>query len=144
MISVQEADFDVAEEYQSLLQPGEAGAVVCFVGTVRDFSPNTHEAFYLEHYPEMTQAVLHKIVQQASERWSVAKCRVIHRVGQLLVADQIVFVGASSKHRKDAFAACEFIIDLLKTEAPFWKKEGERWVDANDADQHRADRWLNE
>lgn len=142
MIRVQQADFDVAGEYRNLQQHGLAGAVVTFSGLVRDFAGDTSESFFLQHYPGMTESVLNKIVSQAQSRWPLLAVTVIHRVGHLRAGDQIVFVGVSSAHRKAAFAACEYIIDLLKTEAPFWKKEGRQWVDAKQSDQAAADRWL--
>lgn len=143
MIRVQEQDFDAAEEYRLLVSPGNTGAIVSFVGLVREFS-KASQSFYLQHYPGMTEKVLEKIVNEALSRWRLHSSTIIHRVGQLSPADQIVFVGASSAHREDAFAACEYMIDVLKTEAPFWKKEGDNWVEAKGQDQSRADRWLTE
>lgn len=139
-VSVQEKDFDVASEYQHLLVPNKTGAIVTFVGRVRDFSSN--EPMVIQHYPGMTEHVLQHIVNEANNRWPMLACKVIHRVGALQVDDQIVFVGVSSAHRKDAFAANEYIIDILKTEAPFWKKEGATWVEAKNSDQKTADAWL--
>ncbi len=146
MISVQEADFSVAEEYEHLAQDTSAGAVVTFIGKVRDFNQGDDvTGLSLEHYPGMTEKSLEKIVEQANERWPLIATRVIHRVGDLELGDQIVFVGVSSAHRGAAFQACEFIMDYLKTQAPFWKKErtaeATRWVDARDTDTSAADRW---
>lgn len=142
-VAVQEADFDVGVEIATLSANDDgAGAVASFVGLVRggDITDMT-----LEHYPGMTEQALEEIVAQARERWQCRNVRVIHRVGRLLPGDRIVFVGVSSAHRHDAFAACEFIMDYLKTQAPFWKKEktaaGGRWVDARESDDRAADRW---
>jgi len=142
-VSVQEADFDVGAEIAALSAGDDgAGAVASFVGLVRggEISEMT-----LEHYPGMTELALEGIVAQARERWQCRSVRVIHRIGKLLPGDRIVFVGVSSSHRHDAFAACEFIMDYLKTQAPFWKKEetfaGSRWVDARESDDLAADRW---
>ena len=146
MISVQEHDFDVADEYQQLRRPNITGAIVTFVGCVRDFGaqanseqPNVME---IQHYPGMTESVLEKVEAQAHARWPIIASKIIHRVGKLKIDEQIVFVGVSTAHRKHAFLACEYIIDILKTEAPFWKKEGEHWVDAKDSDTNAADKWL--
>ena len=141
MISVQESDFNVAHEYEVLSSGDNTGAIVTFVGRVRDFGEGS---FLLQHYPGMTERVLSKIEQQARSKWQINACRVIHRVGQLSVNDQIVFVGVSSAHRHEAFDACHFIIDILKTQAPFWKKEGETWVDAKSSDDTAADKWLRD
>lgn len=147
MIRVQYEDFDVASEYQKLTSNNnQDGAVVFFTGLVRDFNQgNQVKGLSLEHYPGMTEKALEEIVLQANQKWSLGKTAVIHRVGELELGDQIVFVGVSSKHREDAFAACQFIMDFLKTSAPFWKKErtqtGERWVAAEDKDQQAKKRW---
>ncbi|MDV5170477.1 molybdopterin synthase catalytic subunit MoaE [Photobacterium rosenbergii] len=146
MISVQFEDFSVAEEYAQLSQGADAGAVVTFVGKVRDFNQgDAVTGLSLEHYPGMTEKSLEEIVVQARERWPLLKTRVIHRVGDLALGDQIVFVGVTSAHRGAAFEACEFIMDYLKTRAPFWKKEQtpdeSRWVDARETDTSAADRW---
>ncbi len=143
-ISIQTADFTLGDEYNALAVGAEAGAVVTFVGRVRDFAPNTDtntSSFWLEHYAGMTENVLTQIVEQARERWPILGVRIIHRIGQLAAADQIVFVGVSAKHRQAAFASCEFIMDYLKTEAPFWKREGSHWVDAKDTDKQAIKRW---
>jgi molybdopterin synthase catalytic subunit len=142
-ISVQPADFDVGAEIAALSSgDADAGAVASFVGLVRG---GDVADMSLEHYPGMTESALAEIVAAAKARWVVRRARVIHRVGRLLPGDRIVFVGVSSAHRGDAFAASEFIMDYLKTRAPFWKKEttaaGGRWVDARESDDHAADRW---
>lgn len=143
MILVQTEDFDVATEYQKLVQANITGAVVTFSGLVRDFGGGAEKSnFLLQHYPGMTEKVLQKIEDEAHQKWDLIQSTIIHRVGKLSPSEQIVFVGVSSAHRKDAFAACEFMIDILKTEAPFWKKEGDAWVDAKTDDQARAERWL--
>lgn len=146
-VSVQEQDFDVGSELAALhAGRHDIGAVASFVGLVRgqnDGSPVS--AMTLEHYPGMTEKALEEIIVEASARWSVLAARVIHRYGRLELGEQIVFVGVASAHRGDAFAACEFIMDFLKTRAPFWKKEdtpdGARWVDARDSDDSAAARW---
>ena len=141
MIKVQQGDFNISDEYQALLTKNDCGAVVTFVGRVRDFG-GEGIPFLLQHYPGMTESVLVSIEEEAQRRWPLLASTIIHRVGELSVDDQIVFVGVSSAHRKAAFQACEFMIDVLKTQAPFWKKEGAHWVDAKDTDQQAADIWL--
>jgi molybdopterin synthase catalytic subunit len=143
-ISVQQADFDAGAEIAALSAGDDgAGAVASFVGLVRH--DGQVAAMTLEHYPGMTEAALADIVAQARLRWQLRQVRVIHRVGRLLPGENIVFVGVASSHRGDAFAACEFIMDYLKTRAPFWKKEetpdGGRWVDARESDDRAAERW---
>lgn len=147
-ISVQQADFDVAQHYTHLtaIQPGGTGAVVLFSGLVRDLQDAKIAAMELEYYPGMTEASLQKIVLQAREKWPLIGVRLVHRFGKLLRHDQIVLVGVAAGHRKDAFAACEFIMDYLKQDAPFWKAEitndGEKhWVDAKQSDQQANKRW---
>ncbi len=149
-VSVQEADFDVGAETQALSAGRlDVGAVATFVGLVRadKLSGEGSEvsAMTLEHYPGMTEKSLEAIVTEAQARWRLQGVRVIHRFGRLVPGDRIVFVGVASAHRGDAFAACEFVMDYLKTRAPFWKKEdtpeGGRWVDARDADDSAAARW---
>ncbi len=142
MIRVQQQDFSVEHERLLLLRPGDSGACVTFVGHVRRFSDNPQATFLLQHYPGMTEKVLQKIEQQAQSRWKLDNTCIIHRVGELKVGEQIVFVGVSSPHRAEAFAACEFMIDILKTEAPFWKKEGDQWVEARDSDNKAAEKWM--
>ncbi|MCY0386342.1 molybdopterin synthase catalytic subunit MoaE [Robbsia sp. Bb-Pol-6] len=146
-IRVQEADFDFGAEIAALRigQP-RVGAVVGFVGAVRDLNDGAAvDSLELEHYPGMTERALEQIVERARARWALAGVTVIHRVGPLAPTDQIVMVAAASAHRGDAFAACEFIMDYLKTEAPFWKKEGvgetRRWVDARVSDAQARARW---
>jgi molybdopterin synthase catalytic subunit len=146
-VRVQTEDFDVAREV-ALLRGSDArvGAVATFIGIVRDENQaTTVRTLTLEHYPGMTEKALADIVDQARRRWSIYDAVVIHRVGELAPTDQIVLVAVSSAHRGDAFAACEFIIDYLKTQAPFWKKEltpdGERWVEARASDDEAAARW---
>ena len=138
-ISVQREDFDLGAEVKAISANPQIGAVASFVGLVRDV-PMT-----LEHYPGMTERAIEKIVEQAKTRWQVMDCTVIHRHGALRPNDQIVLVAVASGHRGDAFAACEFIMDYLKTQAPFWKKErgagGPRWVEARAADDLAAERW---
>jgi molybdopterin synthase catalytic subunit len=138
-ISVQREDFDAGVEMRRLHGSGKVGAVASFVGLVRDV-PMT-----LEHYAGMTEREIGKIVEEARGRWQVMDATVIHRFGALQPTDQIVLVAVASAHRGDAFAACEFIMDYLKTRAPFWKKEhrpeGERWVEARASDDEAAGRW---
>jgi molybdopterin synthase catalytic subunit len=143
-ISVQETDFDAGAEIAALSSGDDgAGAVANFVGLVR--RDGEVLAMTLEHYPGMTEQALAEIVATARGRWQLRGVRVIHRVGRLLPGERIVFVGVASSHRGDAFAACEFIMDYLKTRAPFWKKEetpaGGRWVDARETDELAAARW---
>ncbi len=148
-VLVQEADFDIGELQRELLRGSpQTGASAVFVGSVRggeegETDPVT--AMQLEHYPGMTQRSIGDIINEARGRWSLHRVKVIHRVGRLLPGDQIVYVGVSSSHRADAFDACEFIMDYLKTRAPFWKKEfttnGERWVEARHSDTSAAQRW---
>jgi len=149
-VSVQEADFDAGAEIAALSAGREdVGAVASFVGLVRADKSSGDvgavRAMTLEHYPGMTEKALEAIVAEARERWDILGARVIHRVGRLLPGDRIVLVAVASSHRGDAFAACEFIMDYLKTRAPFWKKEdtpqGGRWVDARDSDDSAAGRW---
>ncbi len=146
-VSVQQRDFDVSAEIALLRKKSaQIGAVASFVGIVRDINDSqTVSVLELEHYPGMTEKSIADIITMAADRWQLIGARVIHRVGKLLPTDQIVLVAVSSMHRGDAFAACEFIMDYLKTRAPFWKKEqtseGARWVDARSADQTAADRW---
>ncbi|BDY06905.1 molybdopterin synthase catalytic subunit MoaE [Ferrimonas sp. YFM] len=149
MNRVQTEDFNVGEEYAKLADNPACGAVVTFVGKVRDFGDNQGVTrMVLEHYPGMTEAVLTQIEQEARERWPLDQVTIIHRVGPLELTDQIVFIGVSSAHRKAAFAASEYLIDFLKTRAPFWKKEvteaKAHWVDAKDSDQQAAEMWREE
>jgi len=146
-VRVQNGDFDLGHEV-ARLRAGDAriGAVVSFVGTVRDLNDGAKVSeMELEHYPGMTEKSLEEIAVRASERWPLYGTLVIHRVGPLAPLDQIVLVACSAAHRGDAFAACEFIMDYLKTEAPFWKKEqtpdGARWVDARVSDDTAKAKW---
>ncbi len=139
-VSVQREDFDLTIEVDSIRKNNSRiGAVASFIGQVRDVSMT------LEHYPGMTEKALEKIVAEAGTRWQVMDCTVIHRYGELKPGDRIVLVAVASAHRGDAFAACEFIMDYLKTRAPFWKKEhgpqGARWVEARSSDDEAAERW---
>ena len=146
-VRVQPGDFDLTTEIDALrCQDPRVGAVVSFVGTVRDMNEGASVAeMELEHYPGMTEQSIEAIVARACERWPLYGARVVHRVGPLLPLEQIVLVACSAAHRGEAFAACEFIIDYLKTEAPFWKKEqtpdGARWVDARATDDAALDNW---
>ena len=147
MISIQVEDFNPGHEYECLEGNKSSGAIVTFTGTVRDMNLGDEVGgLFLEHYPGMTEKALQEIIDEAMERWELQVVRVIHRIGQMHPGDRIVFVGVASAHRKEAFAACEFIMDYLKTRAPFWKKEttpeGDRWVDERESDQEAADRWL--
>ena len=146
-ISVQLEDFDAGREMAAVRAGNpKVGGVASFIGVVRDVNDGAGVAtMTLEHYPGMTEKALKGIVEEAQSRWEVIDCTVIHRYGKLAPTDQIVLVVVASAHRGDAFAACEFIMDYLKTQAPFWKKEetpgGERWVEAKDADDKALDRW---
>ncbi len=146
-VKVQEADFDVGAELTAL-RAGDArvGALASFLGLVRDMNDGSSVSeMTLEHYPGMTEKALEEIVVEARGRWDIYDALVIHRVGPLKPCDQIVLVAVTSAHRGEAFAACEFIMDYLKTRAPFWKKEatpdGGRWVDARETDDSAAARW---
>lgn len=145
-VVVQEDDFSLAEETDRISVDDQDGAVVTFVGKVRGNSDGSKlKAMFLEHYPGMTEKSIIHIAQQASQKWSLGKISVIHRVGELAPNEQIVFVGVSSPHRQAAFSACEYIMDYLKIEAPFWKKElfeeSENWVAAKESDQVKARSW---
>ena len=146
-VRVQEADFDLGAELLALrAADARVGALASFLGLVRDMNDGASVAeMTLEHYPGMTEKALEAIVAEAKGRWDIYDALVIHRVGPLKPCDQIVLVAVTSAHRGEAFAACEFIMDYLKTRAPFWKREatpeGARWVDARDADDSAAERW---
>jgi molybdopterin synthase catalytic subunit len=146
-VRVQEQDFDVSAELALMRKDNpKIGAIASFVGVVRDINEGDSVAtMTLEHYPGMTEKAITEIIDQARGRWEVLDALVIHRVGTLKPTDQIVLVIVASTHRGDAFAACEFIMDYLKTRAPFWKKEitpkGARWVDARVVDDKAAERW---
>ena len=146
-IAIQTDDFDVSSEL-ALLRSGrpDVGAVVSFVGTVREMSAvGTVAQMTLEHYPGMTEAALADIVQRALSRWDIMDAVIIHRIGELSACDQIVLVAVAGRHRHAAFEACEFMMDFLKTQAPFWKKEagtaGAHWVDARHEDEAALQRW---
>ncbi len=146
-IRVQVAAFQPGAELEALHAANAGiGAVVGFVGYVRDYNDgNVVAAMTLEHYPGMTEKALAGIVEQAKERWPLLGVEIVHRVGHLQPGEPIVFVGTASSHRQAAFDACNFIMDYLKTRAPFWKREdtpdGARWVDGRDSDQAAAQRW---
>jgi len=146
-IRVQQAPFEPAAEQDDLRRAApRVGALVAFVGLMRDINQDESvRAMILEHYPGMTERALEDIAVQAAGRWTVDAIRIIHRVGRLLPEEPIVLVAVTSRHRTDAFRACEYIIDCLKTEAPFWKKEetqrGERWVESRTSDEDAAARW---
>lgn len=147
-VRVQSDDFDVAAEYQALRTrcAGSVGAIVSFIGLVRD----RHEGdevtlLHLEHYPGMTERSIEDIIAQAAQRWPLDDVVVIHRIGALAAAEQIVFVQVAGRHRDSAFAAAEFVMDYLKTDAVFWKREdkagGSRWIESTQADQRRRNSW---
>lgn len=146
-VRIQTEDFDAGGEMAAMRKGNPAiGAIASFIGLVRDVNEgDAVSEMTLEHYPGMTEKSIEEIVGQARARWSVIDARVVHRVGLLRPTDQIVLVIVASAHRGDAFAACEFIMDYLKTRAPFWKKErtaeGPRWVDARATDDLAAERW---
>ena len=146
-VSVQTEDFDAGLEISRLRNARkDTGAVVSFIGLVRDLNEGDQVSqLTLEHYPGMTEKALEAIVSQAQSRWAIFDAIVIHRVGTLQATEQIVLVAVSSAHRSEAFKACEFIMDYLKTEAPFWKKErmqsGELWLDAKNSDDEARERW---
>jgi molybdopterin synthase catalytic subunit len=147
MIRIQEVDFDLSAEIANLRKGDrQVGAVISFLGTVRDMNAGSEvHSMTLEYYPGMTEKALEAIVAQAKARWDIRNTLIIHRVGPLKPEDQIVLVAVTSAHRAEAFAACEFMMDYLKTAAPFWKKEetadGGRWVDARVADDAAMARW---
>lgn len=144
-VLVQHEDFSVADEYAQLSRDSRCGAVVTFSGLVRELQDNTLISMTLEHYPGMTEQALLAIAEQAQQRWQLGVVRIIHRIGTLTPNEQIVFVGVASAHRAAAFDAAQFIMDYLKTQAPFWKKEhssqGEHWVAAKATDQQATRRW---
>jgi molybdopterin synthase catalytic subunit len=151
-VHVQTEDFNVGEELEHLRRDASGawdtrvGAVASFIGTVRDMNEGSSvSGLTLEHYPGMTESSIEAIIDQAESRWPLYSVRVLHRVGPMLPADQIVFVGVSSAHREAALEACAFIMDYLKTQAPFWKKEstpdGHRWVDARASDEQALQKW---
>lgn len=146
-IKIQNKDFDVSKETQKLHER-ESGAIVNFIGLVRDHTEHNDEqiiSMTLEHYPGMTESEIDKIVQKSIKKWELTGITVIHRVGKLFVSDQIVFVGVASKHRQNAFDACNFIMDWLKTKAPFWKieesKSEKKWVEYRQSDEDAIYKW---
>lgn len=152
MISVQQEDFDIATEYESLrARAGDPGAIVTFSGLVREIYDTTASAndvvsgLFLEHYPGMTERCLEDIAKQAGQRWPLMATRVIHRVGELGPKEQIVFVGTASAHRHAAFEAAMFIMDYLKSYAPFWKKQrsedGTQWIASRESDAQAIKKW---
>jgi molybdopterin synthase catalytic subunit len=146
-IRVQSEAFDLGSEVDAMRAGRtDIGAIASFVGLARDLNEGSGvAALTLEHYPGMTEKALAALVEEANSRWALLDVTVIHRVGRLLPGDPIVLVAVASSHRGEAFAACEFIMDFLKTQAPFWKKEetpdGERWVEARASDDAAAERW---
>jgi molybdopterin synthase catalytic subunit len=146
-VRIQTGDFDAGAEIAALRRGNpKVGAVASFIGVCRDANDgDSVSKMTLEHYPGMTEKALEKIVDEAKQRWKVMDVLVVHRVGELKPADQIVLVVVTGAHRGEAFAACEFIMDYLKTRAPFWKKEqtpqGTRWVEARSSDDDAAQRW---
>jgi molybdopterin synthase catalytic subunit len=146
-VRVQAGDFDVGAEIAGLRRDNpKVGAVASFVGVVRDLNDGDSVGrMTLEHYPGMTEKAIEAVVAEARSRWDIIDVTVVHRVGELKPTDQIVLVVVASGHRGEAFAACEFIMDYLKTRAPFWKKEdtpqGSRWVEARASDDDAAERW---
>ena len=148
-IRIQHEDFDAGAEISRMrLGRPDTGAVASFIGQVRDLNDGSNvSSMTLEHYPGMTEKALETIVEQAKQRWDIFDALVIHRVGTLQPTEQIVLVVVSGAHRGEAFAACEFIMDYLKTEAPFWKKEqtaeGERWVESRNSDDQARARWTD-
>lgn len=146
IVKVQKENFSVAELYEWLSDMDDCGAVVQFIGKVRNKNLGDNvTALELEHYPVMTDKALNEIVDEASQRWELQKVAVVHRVGRMEIGEEIVFVGTTSPHRQDAYLANEFIMDYLKTRAPFWKKEhidsGERWVEERVSDKQAAEKW---
>jgi len=146
-VRIQTEDFDLGRELERM-RAGNAkiGAVASFVGLVRDVNESTEvRTMTLEHYPGMTEKALAQIIDEARARWDIYDVLIIHRVGELKPGDQIVLAAVAGAHRGEAFAACEFIMDYLKTRAPFWKKEqtpaGDRWVEARASDEEKASRW---
>ncbi len=156
MITVQQNAFDLALEYKALKErAGDAGAIVTFTGLVRELydakastDADTIHTLTLEHYPGMTEKCLQEIADEANTRWELLATRIIHRVGTLHPGEEIVFVGTASSHRLDAFQAAEFLMDYLKSRAPFWKKQetagGSHWVEARESDSSALDRWQSD
>ena len=153
-VVIQEQDFDVAEEYQDIVdQASSAGAVVFFVGLVRDYYSKQEVTakvrhIELQHYPEMTESLIAEIIEQAKQRYEIEAARVVHRVGRLTAGEQIVLVACASRHRDKAFEASQFIMDYLKTQATLWKREvgdkGEQWLGVKDKDKQALERWRSD
>ncbi|EQA09165.1 molybdopterin synthase catalytic subunit MoaE [Glaesserella parasuis] len=146
LIQVQQDPFDQNAIYKWLSEQHSVGATTLFVGKVREMNlGDSVSGLYLEHYPAMTEKALREIVDEAKSRWELQRVAVIHRIGQLYTGDEIVLVGVSSAHRGNAYHANEFIMDYLKTKAPFWKREttdhGDRWIERRESDQQAADKW---
>ncbi|MDG6286864.1 molybdopterin synthase catalytic subunit MoaE [Glaesserella parasuis] len=146
LIQVQQDPFDQNAIYKWLSEQHSVGATTLFVGKVREMNlGDSVSGLYLEHYPAMTEKALREIVDEAKSRWELQRVAVIHRIGQLYTGDEIVLVGVSSAHRGNAYHANEFIMDYLKTKAPFWKREttdhGDRWIERRESDQEAADKW---
>lgn len=146
LIQVQQDPFDQNAIYKWLSEQHSVGATTLFVGKVREMNlGDSVSGLYLEHYPAMTEKALQEIVNEARSRWELQRVAVIHRIGQLYTGDEIVLVGVSSAHRGNAYHANEFIMDYLKTKAPFWKREttdhGDRWIEGRESDQEAADKW---
>ncbi|MDE3987217.1 molybdopterin synthase catalytic subunit MoaE [Glaesserella parasuis] len=146
LIQVQQDPFDQNAIYKWLSEQHSVGATTLFVGKVREMNlGDSVSGLYLEHYPAMTEKALREIVDEAKSRWELQRVAVIHRIGQLYTGDEIVLVGVSSAHRGNAYHANEFIMDYLKTKAPFWKREttdhGDRWIEGRESDQESADKW---
>lgn len=147
-VRVQEDPFDLGAEVERFSQTAEnAGAVVTFTGIVRDLADSDLDVMEIEHYPGMTERAISKITQEAIERWSLGNALVIHRFGRMKPGDRIMMVATASRHRVDAFQAAEFLMDYLKSRAPFWKKEfsskGAEWVESKDEDEDALTRWEN-
>ncbi len=144
-IIIQQQNFDINKEIKLIKQNNNIGACVLFIGFVRDLYGNDLNALEIEHYPQMSENSLQKIADNAKKRWQIDDITIIHRIGKLIVSDKIVLVITSSKHRQDAFSGCEFIMDYLKTDAPFWKKEytknGNKWVTTTANDKYRKKKW---
>ncbi|MDH3635227.1 MAG: molybdenum cofactor biosynthesis protein MoaE [Gammaproteobacteria bacterium] len=146
IIRIQQEDFDIAALNRELLaERNNVGAIASFIGLVRDLENDALQQMTLEHYPGMTEKALQDIAEKAQRRWKIIDLGIIHRVGALAPADQIVLVSVLSAHRADAFEACEFIMDYLKTDAPFWKKEvsdqGVKWVESRKSDIFAQKKW---
>ena len=145
-IVVQTEDFDLTTEVEFIKSSSpNVGAIVSFIGTVRDLNNESLVSLTLEHYPEMTEKSLESIANKARNKWELESITIIHRVGTLCIGDQIVLVITTSEHRQEAFDSCNFIMDYLKTDAPFWKKEisdkEEKWVEIRETDEKQKSRW---